>query len=36
LNEKLELNFLIGTALVLLGVIVVSLPGWIQSKRLKI
>ncbi|MBK0064145.1 MULTISPECIES: DMT family transporter [unclassified Acinetobacter] len=36
LDEKLEINFVLGTALVLIGVIVVSLPGWIQSRRIKI
>ncbi|RZG72844.1 DMT family transporter [Acinetobacter sp. WCHAc060025] len=36
LDEKLEVNFIIGTALVMLGILVVSLQGWIQRKVLHI
>jgi drug/metabolite transporter (DMT)-like permease len=32
LNEKIELNFVVGTVLVMLGIMVVSLQGWIQSR----
>ncbi|MCH7384662.1 DMT family transporter [Acinetobacter dispersus] len=31
LGEKIELNFVIGSALVLLGIIVVSLQGWLRK-----
>ena len=33
LNEKLEMNFIVGTAMVLLGVIVVSLQGWLTPHQ---
>jgi drug/metabolite transporter (DMT)-like permease len=32
LNEKIELNFIVGTVLVMLGIMVVSLHGWVQSR----
>lgn len=32
LNEKIELNFIIGTVLVMLGIMVVSMQGWVQSR----
>lgn len=32
LNEKIELNFIVGTVLVMLGIMVVSLQGWVQSR----
>lgn len=32
LNEKIELNFVVGTVLVMLGIMVVSLQGWVQSR----
>ena len=32
LNERIELNFIVGTALVVLGVMVVSLHIWIERK----
>ncbi len=32
LNEKIELNFIVGTVLVMLGIMVVSMQGWIQSR----
>lgn len=35
LGEKVELNFMIGTALVTLGVIIVSSSAWLTQKRLK-
>jgi drug/metabolite transporter (DMT)-like permease len=31
LNEKVELNFIMGTALVLMGILVVSLQGWLKK-----
>ncbi|UUM28621.1 DMT family transporter [Acinetobacter colistiniresistens] len=31
LGEKIELNFIIGSALVLLGIVVVSLQGWLKK-----
>lgn len=34
LNEKIELNFIVGTVLVMLGIMVVSLQGWVQSRSL--
>lgn len=34
LNEKIELNFIVGTILVTLGIMVVSLQGWVQSRSL--
>jgi drug/metabolite transporter (DMT)-like permease len=34
LNEKIELNFIVGTILVMLGIMVVSLQGWVQSRSL--
>ena len=33
LNEKIELNFIVGTVLVMLGIMVVSLQGWVQSRN---
>lgn len=32
LNEKIELNFIVGTVLVMLGIMVVSMQGWVQSR----
>ncbi|TCB35369.1 DMT family transporter [Acinetobacter sp. ANC 4910] len=34
LNEKIELNFVVGTVLVMVGIMVVSLQGWVQSRSL--
>ncbi|WP_291355200.1 EamA family transporter [Acinetobacter sp. UBA3106] len=31
LHEQIELNFMLGTGLVLIGVVTVSLPGWISK-----
>ena len=33
LDETIELNFIIGTILVMLGILVVSLQGWLQSRH---
>ncbi|MHA3891676.1 DMT family transporter [Acinetobacter sp. GXMZU3951] len=33
LDETIELNFIIGTILVMLGILVVSLQGWVQSRH---
>lgn len=33
LEETIELNFIIGTILVMLGILVVSLQGWVQSRH---
>lgn len=33
LNEKIELNFMIGTAMVMCGVIMVSLQGWLHKAK---
>lgn len=35
LNEKIEMNFIIGTVMVLFGVVVVSLQGWLKSTPAK-
>ncbi len=35
LNEKIEMNFIIGTVMVLLGVMVVSLQGWLKPHSVK-
>ena len=32
LKEKIELNFIVGTVLVMLGIMVVSMQGWVQSR----
>lgn len=32
LNERIEINFIIGTVMVMLGVLVVSLQGWLKPK----
>lgn len=36
LNEKIEMNFIVGTMMVLLGVIVVSLQGWLKPHTTKV
>ncbi len=36
LNEQIEMNFIFGTAMVMLGVFIVSMQGWIQRKILHI
>ncbi|ATO19542.1 EamA family transporter [Acinetobacter sp. LoGeW2-3] len=35
LNEKVEMNFIIGTIMVMLGVVLVSLQGWLKPKNIK-
>ena len=36
LNEKIEMNFIVGTIMVLLGVVVVSLQGWLRPQPTKV
>ena len=33
LNEKIELNFFIGAVMVMLGIIIVSIRGWMDSAK---
>lgn len=33
LNESIEINFIIGTVMVMMGVLVVSLQGWLKPKK---
>jgi len=33
LNESIEMNFIIGTVMVMMGVLVVSLQGWLKPKN---
>lgn len=36
LDEKVEMNFIIGTIMVMLGVVLVSLQGWLKPKNIKV
>lgn len=36
LDEEVEMNFIIGTIMVMLGVVLVSLQGWLKPKNIKV
>ena len=36
LDEEIEMNFIIGTIMVMLGVVLVSLQGWLKPKNIKV